>query len=245
MRADDGAFAEGRGCYTSVRIEGGRARHEERHLQRLARGARDLDLGRFDERAARQALTELAREACVDGEGIVRIQLSRDASGTLHVVAVPRGLGADPAAWSAITAPLPHVGPTAISGQKLTNRLVLALAGDAARAAGADEALVFDRAGHLVEGTRSNVVVLREDGELVTPPLCRGGVAGVGLQILLERVSGLSQRDVSARQLHRAREVLVVNSARGARTVATLDGRPLHRSEPSTAVRLDEAMAAG
>ncbi|GAG47375.1 unnamed protein product, partial [marine sediment metagenome] len=39
VRADDSAFSEGRGCYTSVRIQAGRPRFAERHVQRLQRGA--------------------------------------------------------------------------------------------------------------------------------------------------------------------------------------------------------------
>ena len=39
IRADDSAFSEGRGCYTSARVESGRARFAERYAARLARQA--------------------------------------------------------------------------------------------------------------------------------------------------------------------------------------------------------------
>lgn len=245
VRADDGAFAEGRGCYTSVRIDAGKPRFEDRHLRRLRRGAEALGFQPFEPERVRHALAALAREAFDDGEGIVRVQLSRDAEGGVHVVAVPRGLGHDPSEWSAISAPVVHEGPILVGGHKLTNRLVFGLAGDAARSAGVEEALLFDRAGRLVEGTRCNVVVLRADGRLVTPPLSRGGVAGVGLEVLLERVAELRQRDVSAADLHNAREVLMVNSVRGARPVSQLDGRTVGTGERDAHRQLHSILAAG
>ena len=42
VRADDSAFSEGRGCYTSVRIRAGAPTFAKRHAQRLERDARAL-----------------------------------------------------------------------------------------------------------------------------------------------------------------------------------------------------------
>ena len=67
--ADDSAFAEGRGCYTGVRIAGGRPRYEARHLRRLEREARALDLGAFDPELARRALRELGRRGAARRRG--------------------------------------------------------------------------------------------------------------------------------------------------------------------------------
>jgi len=233
LPVDDSAFAEGRGCYTSVRIAGGRARFEARHLRRLARGARALALGEFDPAAARSALRDLARTAFPGGEGIVRLQLSRDATGRIQLVGIPRPLGADPPVWTAITAPLVHEGAILAGGHKLTNRLVHALASDAARRAGADEALLFDRAGRLVEAARSNVIVIGDDDRPRTPPLERGAVSGVARDVLMERIPEISERDVSANDLRRARAIVCTNAVRGVRPLARLDaGSPVGTDHP-------------
>src|SRR6185436_18906313 len=148
VRADDSAFSEARGCYTSVRIRAGAPRFAARHVARLVRDARSLGLPRADPLLLLRALDELARAAFAGGEGIVRLQLSSDGDGALHVVGTARALGDDPPAWRAVTAPFPHPGAP-LGGAKLSQRLLHALASDAARAAGAQEALWFDAAGRL------------------------------------------------------------------------------------------------
>ncbi len=231
--ADDSAFAEGRGCYSALRIRGGKPRFLERHQQRLARGAEALGLGRLDPDQVARAVETLARAAFPDGEGIVRLQLSRDAGGTLHLVGVPRGLGDEPAAWRAIVAPLRHDGGLALpGGHKLSNRLAQALALDAAAEAGAQEALLLDAAGRLVEGARSNVLVVLPDGSPATPPLARGAVDGIGRRLVLERVDAIAERDVSEAELRAAREIVAVNAVRGAVPLVRLDGRPVADGAP-------------
>jgi branched-chain amino acid aminotransferase len=239
---DDSAFREGRGCYTSVRIASGRPRFEARHLRRLARGAKALALGRFDPTAAQRALRELARAAFPGGEGIVRLQLSQGGAGRLRLVGVPRGLGADPPLWSAIRAPQLHEGPLFAGGHKLTNRLVHALAADAARDAGADEALLFDREGRLVEAARSNVLWVDAEGRLCTPPLSRGAVAGVAREVLAERVA-LHERDIGPAALRHVAALYAVNAVRGARPIVRLDGEPVGDGGHAWTARLAAALA--
>ncbi|HEX5066707.1 MAG TPA: aminotransferase class IV [Myxococcota bacterium] len=239
--ADDSAYSDGRGCYTSVRIAAGKPRFEARHLRRLARGAKALALGPFDPELARRALHALAAKALPGGEGAVRIQLSRDARG-LRLVGIPRGLGADPPVWSAIRAPHAHEGALVAGGHKLTNRLVHVLAADAARAAGADEALLFDRDGYLVEASRSNVLLVDADERLVSPPLERGAVAGVALEVVAERLP-LAWRDVRPAQLRAARALFAVNAVRGVRPIARLDGEAVGDPSHPFAARLAEALS--
>jgi len=239
--ADDSAFHDGRGCYTSVRIAAGKPRFEARHLRRLARGAAALALGVFDPELARRALHALAAKALPGGEGAVRIQLSRDARG-LRLTGIPRGLGADPPVWSAIRAPHVHEGALVAGGHKLTNRLLHVLAADAARAAGADESLLFDRDGYLVEASRSNVLLVDADERLVSPPLARGAVAGIALEIVAERLP-LAWRDVRPSQLRAARALFAVNAVRGVRPIARLDGEPVGDPSHPFAARLAEALS--
>ncbi len=238
---DDSAYAEGRGCYSTARIARGRPMFEERHIRRLQRGARALRLGRLDARQVSHALHDLAA-LFPEGEGIVRVQVSRGSDGAARVVGIPRELSDDAPLWSAITAPIAHEGPLLVGGHKLTNRLVQALAVDAAREAGADEALLFDRHGFLVEGSRSNVVVVTGDGELVTPPLSRGAVAGIAREVLVDRVPELRERDLRHRDLAAARAVMCTNAVRGARPVTLLDGEVLPGADHPWSKRLHEVL---
>jgi branched-subunit amino acid aminotransferase/4-amino-4-deoxychorismate lyase len=245
VRADDSAFCEARGCYTSVRIRAGAPRFPDRHVRRLLRDADALGLPAVDVRLLHRALHELARAAFPGGEGVVRLQLSRDGDGAPHVVGVPRDLGDDPPAWRAITAPFAHPGALLAGGPKLTHRLLQTLASDAARAAGVPEALMFDAAGRLVEGARTNVVALGADGVLCTPPTERGAVAGIALEVAGERLPGLRRRDLSRRALLAARGVVVINAVRGARALTALDGAALGPESAPLAARLTAVLDDG
>lgn len=235
-RPDDSGAIEGRACYTSVRIRAGRPRFVERHWRRLQLGARALELPEVDERSVREALEALACHAFPDGEGAVRLQASRDGSGSLRLVGIPRGLGDDPPHWRAITIGSHRANPVE-GGHKLSGRLGLALAAEAARRARVQEALLFDAAGRLVEGSRSNVFVVDGSGVLATPPLPRGAVSGVARQLVMERIPDATERDVSLSALRHAAEVIAVNAVRGGVPILELDGKGVGRGRPGPRAR--------
>jgi D-alanine transaminase len=237
VRADDSAYAEGRGCYTTVRIAAGRPRHGERHARRLVHGAADLGLGQLESASVLRALAELSKAAFDDGDGIVRLEVSRDGDGRLHLIGVPRELPPEQAEWRAILAPFLHPGPGPRAGVKVTSRLRLALASEMAREAGADEALLLDNNGWLVEGARSAIVVVTARGEARTPPLFRGAVASVARAVSLERLAGLAERDVGRAELAAAREIVAVNAVQGARAVTRLDDQPVGDGRPGPFAR--------
>jgi D-alanine transaminase len=137
-----------------------------------------------------------------------------------------------------------HGGGGPAAGLKVTSRLALALAADAARRAGADEALLVCGAGLLVEGARSNVFVADRGGRLATPALAAGAVAGVARGVVLERVAGVAERAVAASELRAASEIVCVNAVRGACPVLRLDGEPVGSAAPGPwAARLAAALA--
>ena len=229
----DSAASHGRGCYTTARIRRGRPRFARHHALRLMRDARRLEIGEVDPNRVALALEATGRASFgEDREGVVRVQASRDAEGALHLYAMPRDTGSEPITWRACIAPFPHEGPMPWSGAKVTNHLLFALASEAAHRAGADESLLLDRDGYLVEGSRTNVIAVLEDGVPCTPDPARGGVAGVGLEVLRERAPEIVVRNVPGNRLARARELVAVNAVRGPRPVVSLDGRPIGDGRP-------------
>ncbi|NQZ95400.1 MAG: aminotransferase class IV [Myxococcales bacterium] len=244
VRGDDSSYAEGRGCYTTALINRGRARFAERHASRLQRDARLLRLGAVERDTVLRAFEELGKAAFPDGEGIIRVQATRDGDGELHLVGVPRELEpSDGHPWLAIVSDLLHEGPTAWSGCKVTNRLVFALGRDAAAEAGADEAILFDASGMLVEGSRSCLFVVGRDGALGTPPLSRGGVASIAREVVMEHIPQVEARDITLPDLREADEIIAVNAVRGARPIGTLDGRPIGSGHLRWAELLDRALS--
>jgi branched-subunit amino acid aminotransferase/4-amino-4-deoxychorismate lyase len=243
VRADDSAFSSGRGCYTTGRFTGGGVRFGERVVRRLARDACTLSLGEVDETLCLAGMVTLGEEHFGSGEGVVRLQASRDGAGSLHLVGVARTLGPEPDEWRAISPPFPHEGPAPYSGAKVTNHLLFAMAREQATRAGVDEATLFDAEGFLIEGARSNFVLALGDGSLATPSLRRGGVAGVAREILLERIAELVEAELHRGVLGEARELIAVNAVRGARPVVELDGKPVGDGRPGPAARrLREAL---
>ena len=81
------------------------------------------------------------------------------------------------------------------------------------------EGLVMDTAGHIVEGTMSNVFLVQQ-GELQTPALNRCGVAGIIRRVILEHIApqlDLKPRvkDVYLKDVFAAEELFVCNSLIG------------------------------
>jgi branched-subunit amino acid aminotransferase/4-amino-4-deoxychorismate lyase len=171
----------------------------------------------------------------------VRLALRPIASATRAAMAAgaTRALGSEPRLWSVIRSAEPHPGPRGLPGIKREGVALYDAARDAAKRAGADDVLLVDSQGRVVEGARTNVFVVTSDGALVTPPLAHGAVAGVAREIVLERVSEAREEEVPLASLAAAREIMLLNAVRGAVRVLTLDGRPVgQKAEPSWTGRL-------
>lgn len=82
------------------------------------------------------------------------------------------------------------------------------------------EGLMMNRAGDLIEGTKTNLFVV-DRGELVTPALDDCGVKGIMRQFLLERMP-CSVAPVSMEKLAGADEVFICNSVIGVWPVISL-----------------------
>ncbi len=195
-----------------------------RAAERLVRDAAALGLGALD---AERCLSELVRLGSFrfgTAQGIVRLEAGRGADGAAELIGSTRPVGPEPRVWSAIAAH--HAGPAWAIGAKLARPDVEA-AREAARAAGADEALMFDSADRLVEGARSNLIAVLEDGALVTPPPALGAVRGIALDVLRETLPEIAERELRRADLAAVRELIAVNAVRGARAIARLDGAPV------------------
>jgi len=246
IRADDSAFREGRGCLTSLLITAGQPRFLERHIKRIRDGAKALRLGEVAESMIRRAIEELGEAAFPEGNGVVRLQVSRDGDGAVHLVGSARRIGKSSSEWSAIIVALPHEGASLAEGVKVSNRLTLSLAAEDARAAGVDEAVLIDAAGRLIEGTTSNLFVSTRAGALSTPRIASGAVAGIARSVALERFPEIEERDIAKSELFAAAEIIAVNAVRGARPITRLDGRSVGEGRPGPwSARLADALAAG
>lgn len=117
-----------------------------------------------------------------------------------------------------------------LAGIKHTNRLEQVLARAEWVSESIQEGLMFDHQGYLIEGTMSNVFVVK-DGKLLTPFLEDCGVTGIIRGLILGYGSDLGfqieQQLLTQEFLYRADEVFLTNSIIGIWPVSHLDNLKL------------------
>lgn len=152
------------------------------------------------------------------------------------VVAAPAD--PQPPTTAVITVPWPRNERGALAGLKTTSygENVIALA--AARERGASEAVFANLRGHLCEGTGTNVFYV-VDGELRTPTLDSGCLAGVTRALVLEWFGG-REVDEPIEVAAAADEIFLVSTTRDVQGVHRWDERELPAPGPVTR----EALAA-
>ena len=252
LPVSDHGFTVGDGVFESVKVVSGTPFALTRHLDRLAVSAAGLGLPELDPDVVRTAVA-----AVLDGQdlalGRVRITYTGgpaplgsgrgDAPPTLVVVA--DAMKPWEGATSVVTVPWPRNERGAIAGLKTTSYAENVVALAHAQQHGASEALFANTVGNLCEGTGSNVFYVL-DGELRTPTLASGCLAGISRALLLEwyaaaPVDGVALREVDepVEVLGRAEEVFLVSTTRDVQAVRRCDDRDLPAPGPVTAACID------
>lgn len=227
--ADDRGLLYGDGIFRTMRVSGGKILHWPRHYRKLQQDCAGLLLPCPERRGLEAELDQLIAG---QAEGVAKIVVTRG-----------RGArGYTPPAETAPTrilslAPCPafperfyslgiklHVctlrlaHQPRLAGIKHLNRLENVLAAMEWRDGDAEEGLLLDAKGNVIEGTRSNLFMVR-DGALVTPDLSRCGVAGMQRERVMEwaalhgvpcRIEAFGLADLLA-----AEEIFMVNSMIG------------------------------
>ncbi len=235
----DHGFTVGDGVFEAIKVVDGQPFALTRHLQRLARSAAGLGLPAVDEELVRRGVA-----ATLEGQdlplGRIRITYTggisplgsgrADVTPTLVVAAAP--MAAYDPTTSIVTVPWPRNERGALAGLKTTSygENVVALARAAEQ--GASEAVFANLAGHLCEGTGTNVFYV-VDGELRTPTLASGCLAGVTRALVLEWYGGV-EVDEPIEVLGRASELFLVSTTRDVQGVHTCDGRSYPAPGPVT-----------
>jgi len=249
------ALHYGDGLFETLCVRDATCEHLERHLQRLLAGCKALRL-EFSDRPGLEA--ELQQRAGELGNGVIKIILSRgpggrgyrfsEGQGVTRIVSA-QGMPDYPRAWAtqgvrARICELRFGLQPRLAGLKHLNRLEQVMA----RAEWGDEfeeGLMLDHHGRLIEGTMSNLFVIR-DAELWTPRLDACGVAGVMRSVLLDLAAGLGlsvrRETLLPAQLASAQEVFLCNSLIGIWPVVSVSGLHTLSVGPVTR-RLQQALS--
>ena len=225
----DHGLLVGDGVFETFRVVSGTPFALSRHMRRLAASATAIGIEPPAEEDLRAAMRELIE---VTGLSDARLRLtvtsgtgplgsSRGADGTTAILAISGDPAWPPTASVAIV-PWPRNEHGALAGVKSTSYAENAMALARAHELGASEAIFANTSGNLCEGTGSNVFV-GLDGQLITPPVTAGCLAGVTRALLLE-VTDAVKRDLPIEALTSADEAFLTSSTRNVHPVSDVDG---------------------
>jgi len=240
VNVEDRGYQFGDGVYEVVHLYAGRFIDEDLHLDRLERSLREIEIAMPMTRAAlRRVLAEVARRNRVR-EGLLYMQVTRGVARRDHAFPVPtlrpalivtvRRLPPYPAdieAWAtaAITRPDERWARRDI---KSVNLLPNVLAKQAARRAGATEAILIDDEGMVTEGASTSVWIVDREGRLRTRALGHEILPGCTRAALAHLLgeSGIAWQEgrFGKAELGRAREIFLTSASSFVRPVVSLDG---------------------
>jgi branched-chain amino acid aminotransferase len=248
----DHGLTVGDGVFETIALRQGTAMASTRHLARLARSAAGLGLPVPDLDELHRAVGETVaanpgiefgalRVTYTSGPGTVGS--GREHLATTTVVAA-RHLTPPPPVTDVITVPWPRNERGALAGLKTTSYAENVKALAEAHKRGATEAVFANTTGVLCEGSGTNVFLV-VDGQLITPPLSAGCLAGITRGLIIER-SGLDiqQRDVAIDALRHAEEAFITSAIRDVQAIGAVDGQPLSAAPGPLTQKAAEAYAA-
>ncbi|MET7606852.1 aminodeoxychorismate lyase [Streptomyces avermitilis] len=228
----DHGLTVGDGIFETVKAAEGRPFALTRHLDRLARSARGLGLPEPDLDEVRRACAAvldanpmpLGRLRITYTGGYGPLGSDRGEKGPTLVVAVGES-ARRPDSTAVITVPWTRNERGALTGLKTTSYAENVVALARAREQGASEALFANTVGRLCEGTGSNVFVVL-DGEIHTPPVASGCLAGITRALAVEWTSA-KETDLPLDVLDSAEEVFLTSTLRDVQGVHRVDSREL------------------
>ncbi|MEU7298283.1 aminodeoxychorismate lyase [Streptomyces exfoliatus] len=228
----DHGLTVGDGIFETVKAVRGETFALTLHLERLTRSALGLGLPAPDLDEVRRACAavleanpmELGRLRITYTGGLSPLGSERGDAGASLVVALGEtGRRADSTA--VITVPWTRNERGALTGLKTTSYAENVVALARAREQGASEALFGNTVGQLCEGTGSNVFVV-VDGQLLTPPVSSGCLAGITRALAVEW-TGAQEADLPLDVLDGAEEIFLTSTLRDVQAVHRVDGREL------------------
>ena len=229
----DHGLTTGDGVFETIKIVDGRPFAVTRHLERLVRSAVGLglpepDVAQLEEGVAAVVKADpdipFGRLRITYTGGVSPLSSDRGTSGPTILIATQAIKRPGPTS-AIVTVPWVRNERSAVAGLKTTSYAENVRALAYAKERGGSEAIFANTIGNLCEGTGSNIFCVY-DGELVTPTLESGALAGVTRALVLEWFGGV-ERDVPLERLHDAEEVFLTSTTRDVQAIHRVDDRDL------------------
>jgi branched-chain amino acid aminotransferase len=226
----------GEGAFETMRTYGVSIFALDEHLARLARSLTAIGVALPCPEATLADEARRARDAFGADDAIVRVVVTAGDDAPARIVLVePLVVPPEDRYVGGFSVTLRRGPSLAVPGAKTTSYVANLLARREAASAGADEALLLDEDGDVVEGATSNVLAVL-DGVVVTPPTSRGALPGITLRhaLLLAAQAGLMVREqrLPASTLPLVSELMLTSTLREVAPVTRVDGRPVGTGSP-------------
>ncbi len=239
----DHGFTVADGVFETLKVTAAGPFALTRHLRRLASSAAAMGLSAPDDAVVRAAVAGVvsANEMELAGLGRLRITytggvapLGSDRGDAVPTLVVATAAASPwPATTTIATVPWTRNERSAVVGVKSTSYAENVIALQRAHELGASEAVLANTRGELCEGTGTNVFVVI-DGDVLTPPLSSGCLAGITRELVLEWF-GAREQSLPLGVLATADEVFLTSSTRNVHPVIRADDREW--PEPGAASR--------
>jgi branched-chain amino acid aminotransferase len=235
----DHGLIVGDGVFETLKVTERGAFAVRRHLNRLSRSAAALQLPAPDHMQISEAI-----ESVLDGRGFplgkLRITYtggrgplgSEAAYGPPTLIAALAPVAAAPPLASIVTAPWTRNEHGALAGVKSVSYAENVRVLGYAASHNATEAIFLNTAGHLCEGTGSNIFFVFA-GTVLTPPLSSGPLAGITRELIMEWNS-VEECDLTLDEAKRADEVFITSSMRDVQGIERWDDRVFSPARPVT-----------
>jgi branched-chain amino acid aminotransferase len=235
----DHGLLVGDGVFETLKVTEHGAFAVRRHLNRMTRSAAALRLPAPDHSHIREAI-EAILNGCDLRRGKLRITYtggpgplgSEAAYGPPTLILALVSVETAPPVTSIVTAPWTRNEHGALAGVKSTSYAENVRTLGYAAERGCSEAIFLNTAGHVCEGTGTNIFLVFKD-TIVTPPLSSGPLAGVTRELIMERTV-VEERDVTLDEAKTADEAFLTSSMRDIQGIARWDDQVFSRTRPIT-----------
>ncbi|SMO76199.1 aminotransferase class IV [Solitalea koreensis] len=233
LTSSNRAFRYGDGLFESVRMSSGELKFLDLHAERLQTGMKTLRMSNYHQFTAEfviEQVHQLAKSNKIFDHARIRVSVFREGAGLYTPVTNEAGFLIEMHKLEEGPYELNRKGLiidvfkdvkkncSTLSWIKSSNSLLYVLAAIYKNEIKADECLLMNDEGYLVEGTSSNLFLVK-NGELYTPALTEGCVAGVMRNVIFKMAQHTSLKihevKIKPEALFDADEIFMTNATRG------------------------------
>jgi branched-chain amino acid aminotransferase len=243
IKADNRSFRYGDGLFETMKVVLGSIRLKDLHFGRLFFGMEQLQMhvqGLINAKLLEEQVMKTIRKNNIAGPARVRLTMYRGDGGLYDTN--NDGAGYVIQVWNLSSSNLAlndnglvvglyeaaKKSTDAFSNIKTNNYLVYAMGALYAKQEKYNDCLILNTNNRVCDSTIANVFWVK-DGNIYTPPLSEGCVAGVMRANLIQKVPGfgltLTEKEAEVQELMEADELFLTNAVTGIRWVKEFDGK--------------------